>query len=173
MERTPAEAEPVNETVTTIITTIDERSIYDVLKQEHKQINELFKQILDKCVPSADIFNQIKVEWESHMAGEEKYFYPAIKQGADMTFLVDEAFTEHNVEKTLMTEVGTLNETDEMWLPKVKVLCDMIHHQIEKEEGEVFKGAKKILSKQDEKRIARLFENEKMDVKVSQKKNAM
>jgi len=151
----------VTETVTTT-GPVTNRSIYDVLKDDHKKVSELFKQILEKRQPSAATFAQIKMELDAHMAGEEKHFYPAIKQGSDMAFLVDEASVEHNTAKTLIGEVGALSETDEMWLPKVKVLCDIISHHVEEEEKELFKGAKKVLTKEDEKRIAQLFLDEKV-----------
>jgi hemerythrin-like domain-containing protein len=48
-----------------------------------------------------------------------------------------------------------------MWIPKVKVLSDMIDHHIEEEEGEVFKAAKKVLSKDQEEEILSKFEQEK------------
>ena len=140
-------------------------SIYATLKKEHKEVKELFEQILDDKKPSMMIFNQIMNALQPHMSGEEKYLYPAIKKANDPkeenAFLVDEAFEEHKWAKMLAAEICKMDENDEMWLPKVKVLSDMIDHHVEEEEGEVFKAAKKVLSKDEQEEILSQYEQEK------------
>ena len=140
-------------------------SIYSTLKKEHKEVKEMFEQILDDKKPSMTIFNQIMNALQPHMSGEEKYLYPAIKKADESkeenTFLVDEAFEEHKWAKTLASEICKMDENDEMWLPKVKVLSDMIEHHFEEEEGEVFKAAKKVLSKEKEEEILGQYMQEK------------
>jgi hemerythrin superfamily protein len=140
-------------------------TIYSTLKKEHKEVKEMFEQILDECKPSMKVFSQIMDALQPHMAGEEKYFYPAIKK-ADLSndenaFMVNEAFEEHKWAKSLATEICKLDENDEMWLPKVKVLSDMIDHHVEEEEGEVFKAAKKVLNKEQQEEILCQYEQEK------------
>ncbi len=61
----------------------------------------------------------------------------------------------------LAAEICKIDENDEMWLPKVKVLSDMIDHHIKEEEGEVFKAAKKVLSKEKEEEILGQYLQEK------------
>ena len=139
--------------------------IYSTLKKEHKEVKEMFKQILDDKKPSMKIFNQIMDALKPHMSGEEKYLYPAIKADADPkeenALIVDEAFEEHKWAKMLAAEICKIDENNEMWIPKVKVLSDMIDHHIEEEEGEVFKAAKKVLSKDQEEEILSKFVQEK------------
>jgi hemerythrin superfamily protein len=139
-------------------------SIYSTLKKEHKEVKEMFEQILDDKKPSMTIFNQIMDALQPHMSGEEKYFYPAIKAGdpkEENAFIVNEGFEEHKWAKMLAAEICKMEENNEMWLPKVKVLGDMIDHHIEEEEGQVFKAAKKVLSKDQEEEILNKFEQEK------------
>jgi len=140
-------------------------SIYSTLKKEHKEVKEMFEQILDDKKPSMMIFNQIMNALQPHMSGEEKYLYPAIKKADESkeenTFIVDEAFEEHKWAKALAAEICKIDENNEMWIPKVKVLSDMIDHHIEEEEGEVFKAAKKVLSQDQEEEILSKFEQEK------------
>jgi len=140
-------------------------SIYSTLKKEHKEVKEMFEQILDDKKPSMMIFNQIMNALQPHMSGEEKYLYPAIKKADESkeenTFIVDEAFEEHKWAKALAAEICKMDENDEMWLPKVKVLSDMIDHHVEEEEGEVFKAAKKVLSKEKEEEILTQYMQEK------------
>ena len=140
-------------------------NIYSILKKEHKEVKEMFEQILDDKKPSMMIFNQIMNALQPHMSGEEKYLYPAIKKAdesnEECAFLVDEAFEEHKWARMLAAEICKMDENDEMWLPKVKVLSDMIEHHVEEEEGEVFKAARKVLSKDLEEKILSQYEQEK------------
>jgi hemerythrin superfamily protein len=132
-------------------------TIYSTLKKEHKEVKEMFEEILDDKKPSMMVFNQIMEALQPHMSGEEKYFYPAIKKAAESkeenALIVNEAFEEHKWAKALAAEICKMDENDEMWLPKVKVLSDMIEHHIEEEEGELFKAAKKVLSKDQQEQI--------------------
>lgn len=85
---------------------VDEKSsrdlqgtIYSTLKKEHKEVKEMFEQILDDKKPSMKIFNQIMNALQPHMSGEEKYLYPAIKKAGEPkeenALIVNEAFEEH------------------------------------------------------------------------------
>ena len=140
-------------------------SIYSTLKKEHKEVKEMFEQILDDKKPSMKIFNQIMAALQPHMSGEEKYLYPAIKKADESNeenaFIVNEGLEEHKWAKMLAAEICIMDENDEMWIPKVKVLSDMIDHHVEEEEGEVFKAAKKVLSKDQQEEILKNFEQEK------------
>jgi hemerythrin superfamily protein len=137
-------------------------TIYSVLKKEHKEVKAMFEEILDNEEPSKDIFFQIMNALQPHMNGEEQYFYPAIKKASqECNFIVNEAFEEHKWAKKLADEICKITENDEMWLPKVKVLRDMIDHHIEEEESEVFKAAKKLLSTNQQQQILNLYEQGK------------
>jgi hemerythrin-like domain-containing protein len=125
----------------------------------------MFEQILDDKKPSMMIFNKIMNALKPHMSGEEKYLYPPIKKAGEPkeenALMIDEAFEEHKWAKALAAEICKMDENDEMWLPKVKVLSDMIDHHVEEEEGEVFKAAKKVLSKEKEEEILTQYIQEK------------
>jgi hemerythrin-like domain-containing protein len=134
------------------------------LKKEHKEVKGMFEEILDDKKASKNIFLQIVNALKPHMIGEEKYFYSAIKKVGDQEeccFIVNEAFEEHKWARNLLNEIIEMDETEEMWLPKVKVLSDMIDHHIEEEEGEVFKTAKKLLSKDQLQKILEQYKAEK------------
>ncbi len=132
-------------------------SIYDLLKKDHKEVKKLFKQILDECKPDEATYNQIRNALQVHMRGEEEYFYPAIKDGQDARILSNEAVVEHNSAKMLMDEIDNTDEDNEMWLPRVKVLSEMIDHHVEDEEGDLFDEAKKLLNENQEREIGQKF----------------
>ncbi|HLN45053.1 MAG TPA: hemerythrin domain-containing protein [Candidatus Sulfotelmatobacter sp.] len=136
----------------------DNKSIYDLLKKDHTEVKQLFKQILDECKPDEAAYNQIRSALQVHMRGEEEYFYPAIKDGRDARILSNEAMVEHNSAKMLMDEIDNTGEDDEMWLPRVKVLSEMIDHHVEDEEGDLFDEAKKLLNENQACEIGQKFQ---------------
>ena len=76
------------------------------------------------------------------MEGEERYFYPALKQGEDLTFLTNEAIVEHETARTLLNKIAKTAETSE-WAAHVKVLSQIVDMHIEEEESDVFKKQRK------------------------------
>ena len=130
-------------------------SIYDVLKSEHRQVQKLFKQILNESKFN-EVYGQIEKALLLHMQGEEEYFYPNVKT-ADGGFMINEALVEHKAAQNLMSEIDATNSTDEMWLPRVKVLSEIIDRHIKKEENGLFKEAKKSFNEGKECEIAENF----------------
>lgn len=134
-------------------------SIYNILKEEHKEVQKLFKQILDSESFQADVFSQINQALMAHMQGEEKHFYPRLESADETHELTLEAIEEHNAAKQLQSTIADSDK--EVQFAKTQVLSEMIDHHIEDEEKELFKAAKKVLSKEDEMEIGRLFLEEK------------
>ncbi len=136
-----------------------QESIYSILKEEHKEVQKLFKQILDSEKFQADIFSQIDQALTMHMQGEEKHFYPRLTDSDETHELTLEAIEEHNAAKQLQSTIASSDS--EVQFAKTQVLSEMIEHHVEDEEKELFKAAKKVLSKEDENEIGRLFLEEK------------
>jgi iron-sulfur cluster repair protein YtfE (RIC family) len=140
----------------------DNASIYDILKMEHKDVRKLFKQIVDDQRYQDDIYMQIKNALTLHMAGEEKLFYPRLENNAETRTLTLESYEEHVLGKKVINDIDNTTDMDAKYA-KVKVLSDAIDMHIKEEEDDLFKKAKKVLSDNDEKEIARQFMNEKME----------
>lgn len=131
--------------------------VYQMLKKDHENVKVLLNETLENDDPSK--FPKIRRELEAHMLGEEKYFYPAIRK--DETFLVLEGYEEHELGKKLLYELDKLDKDDEHWMPKMKVLQEIIELHIDEEEKEIFTKAKEILSEEQEKQIMRQINREK------------
>ena len=136
-----------------------QESIYHILKEEHREVQKMFKQILDSESFQADIFSQINQALMAHMQGEEKHFYPRLVSADETHELTLEAIEEHNAAKQLQSTIA--DSDSEVQFAKTQVLSEMIDHHVEDEEKELFKAAKKVLSKEDEMEIGRLFLDEK------------
>lgn len=137
-------------------------TIYDLLKLEHKDVKNLFKQIIDKESFQENTYDQIKKALTMHMEGEERLFYPRLQNAPETRMTTLEAIEEHDVGKKVLSDIDNTTDNDDK-LAKLKVLSDTISHHVDEEEGELFKKAKKVLSSYDEHELARLFMTEKLN----------
>jgi hemerythrin-like domain-containing protein len=130
-------------------------TIYDILKEEHEQIAELFQQALSDG--SRVSFFKMRLEVDPHMMGEEKFFYPRLEEKEELRDLVSEAYKEHNEAKTLICEMECMDERDEEWASKLGELKQGIDHHIEGEESKIFERARNSLSQQEAEEIAKQY----------------
>lgn len=138
-------------------------NIYDLLKQDHKDVKKLFKHIVDSERFDSGAYAQIKKALKVHMAGEEKLFYPKLENNSETRLLTLEAYEEHDLSKQIMHDIDMSDKNEEDWLfAKVKVLSEAIEMHVKEEEDDLFKKAKHVFSRDDEHEIGRLFEQEKM-----------
>lgn len=128
--------------------------LFDMLIEDHRNIKQMLDQTITNKDPSQ--FPGIKKELEVHMGGEERYFYPKIMEQDKETALV--SFEEHHIGKVVLNELDSTSQNDESWMPKVKVLRDIIGHHMEEEEDEVFLAAQDMMDSNDEQQIARQIE---------------
>lgn len=112
----------------------------DLLKKDHRKVEELFSQFEDATAASrkAKIAKEICTELKIHTVIEEEIFYPACKgkvEKADM----DEAYVEHDAAKLLINNIEKSEPKSEFYDAKIMVLSEEIKHHV-KEEERFFKG---------------------------------
>jgi len=120
--------------------------LFSLLKQDHRKMMNLFSRLIDQEEMSAEIFSQIQQGLDRHMKSEEEFFYPALEREDESHDLTLEAEEEHHVSKVVMGEVSGMSMSDDHWLPKVKVLRELVDHHIHEEEEELFSKAQDVLS---------------------------
>ncbi|TGC10711.1 hemerythrin domain-containing protein [Methanolobus halotolerans] len=129
--------------------------IYQILKDEHDKMLNLFDEAIN--TGSRDSFMQIKAELHPHMNGEEELLYPVLKEKGSTHDISMEGYEEHHVAKVLLSELDTMSEKDEMWIPKLKVLKENVKHHVEEEEKEMFPASKDVLSAQKAEEIGQKY----------------
>lgn len=139
----------------------DNTKIYDILKIEHRDVRKLFKQLLDEKQFQENIYSQIKMVLQLHMAGEEKFLYPRLENNSETRIITLESYEEHDLGKKVMHDIDNNSDRD-VKFAKLKVLSETIDMHIKEEEDELFKKAKRVLSDYEERTIAREFMDEKM-----------
>jgi hypothetical protein len=126
---------------------------FELLKKDHEKVSSLMKR-LEKTTERGvktrqDLFKQLKDELDVHAHIEETIFYPTLQVEDETEEITREAFEEHRVVKTLLTELEKMSKDDEQWSAKFMVLKENVEHHVEEEEGEMFTKARKALEKEE------------------------
>lgn len=125
------------------------RDMYDLLISDHNLVKGMIDETLQKRDPSK--FNEIKTNLEIHMMSEERFLYPLLREKDKET--MDKSYQEHNVGKIILHELKHMDKDDERWMPKMKVLNDILDHHIHEEEEKIFPESKKLLSTDQQDKI--------------------
>ena len=140
-----------------------------LLKTDHEKVSGIFTQ-LEETTERAEktreeLFTKLKQELDLHAHIEESIFYPAIKQAEETREITMEALQEHHVVKVLLRELDAMEVGSETWTAKLKVLKENVEHHVEEEEGEMFKKARTVLSREQLEELGALMEQEKKQQK--------
>lgn len=127
-----------------------------LLKQDHKLVKDLLGQLAESTTRAvkkrAELLHEIQINLKAHTTIEEEIFYPAFKAAGkkEEEKMYFEALEEHRAAEDLVLPdlLGT-DPSTEQFSGRAKVLKELIEHHIEEEETEMFKDAKKLLSKEE------------------------
>lgn len=143
----------------------------ELLKEDHDKMKDLLEEIEDTDRSDAqrrrELYRQIRAELKLHERLEETLLYPELKQHEETREITLEGFEEHHAANLILDELCDVPVGDENWGPKAKVLKEMIEHHIEEEEGEMFKGAKRVLGKERLEEIGRQMQAMKEEKKAA------
>ena len=138
-----------------------------LLKRDHDKVKGLLRELEPTTERAektrSELFSRIKSELTVHEIIEEEIFYPTLKQHPKAKDIVLEAYEEHNVVDTLMSELSELDVQDETWGAKAKVMIENIEHHIEEEEGEMFEQARKVFDSQELEELGKTMEARKTE----------
>ena len=136
------------------------KNFYEILKKDHRNVKQLFEQIIKGKNRDEGTLNRIARELDIHMSAEEQFLYPELENNQLTRDMALEAREEHDLGREIMGKIDNSLD-DEHWLAKVKVLSDVINGHIKEEEGEMFPKSKKIIDREKEESITRSIEDEK------------
>ena len=136
-----------------------------LLKKDHQTVEKLFARFEKK--PSKEIADRFVRELSVHAAIEEQLFYPAVRQAARAQELEEaeeevlEALEEHHVAKWVLSEIEALDEDDERFEAKCKVLIESVRHHVKEEEGPLFRFARRLFKRDQLDELGRLLQKAK------------
>ena len=155
----------VGKTVATVAARVMPAGPHDpieMLERDHRRFEELFEkgeQTTERASKGrVALLETLKAELQMHELMEEKVLYPALKPHAKARDIVLEGYQEHHVADVLVNELERLPPSDERWGAKFKVLKENIEHHIEEEEGEMFRTARSVLTRNQLDSIGRRME---------------
>jgi hypothetical protein len=123
-----------------------------LLETDHRRFEALFKQGEETTARAAktrrEVLATLVRELEAHELVEEKILYPALKAHPEAKDIVLEGFEEHHVADVIVKELKGLATSNEKWAAKFSVLKENIEHHIQEEEGEMFRTARGIFSRE-------------------------
>lgn len=125
----------------------DQMDAISLLTDDHKKVQKLFRQF-DKLKEEEDesrqdLVKQICAELTIHAQIEEEIFYPAARSAIKDQDLLDEAEVEHTSAKALISQLSSMDVSDDLYDAKVKVLGEYINHHVKEEQDELFPEVKK------------------------------
>jgi hemerythrin superfamily protein len=135
-----------------------------LLKQQHDQVEELFKKIENAKSGKEELFDQIADALAVHSAIEEQHFYPATKDTRTEE-LLQEAVEEHLAVKRIIADLLEMEPDDPQFEAKIKVLKEQVEHHVEEEEKELFPKVRKMHSKEELEDLGVLMEDTAQELK--------
>ena len=143
----------------------------ELLKADHKKVKDLLAELAETTTRAvkkrADLLSQIRINLKAHTTIEEEIFYPAFKEAGekDEAKMYYEALEEHRAagELVLPDLLNTAAES-EQFSGRAKVLKELVEHHVKEEEEEMFKDAKKLLSKDELNELGKRMEQRKAEL---------
>lgn len=131
-------------------TTRNEPDACTFLDADHKAVKKMFKayeeltqsRARDVAQKKMDLAHEICQELTVHAAIEEEIFYPALRDALKETEALAEAEVEHAGAKDLIGQIEAMDQADEMFDAKVKVLGEYIDHHVKEERNQIFPKAR-------------------------------
>ena len=124
-----------------------------LLEQEHRRFENLLKQgeeTTDRARKGRrELLTTLTADLSAHELMEEKVLYPALQSHPEAKDIVLEGYEEHHVADLIVAELKEVATDDEQWGAKFKVLKENIEHHIQEEEGEMFRVARGIFSRDE------------------------
>ena len=124
-----------------------------LLKTDHDRVKKMLEDgesTTERGVKTrTELMALLKREMVVHERIEEEIFYPALKEHPKAKEIVLEGYEEHHVVDEIMGELEQTDVSDETWGAKFTVMKENIEHHIEEEEGEMFRNARQVFSREE------------------------
>ena len=120
-----------------------------MLKKQHQEVEKLFEAFENakSAGPRRKIFEQIADALAVHATIEERHFYPAVKKKQTEDILL-ESVEEHLAIKRVIADLLAMEEDDENFDAKVKVLQEDVDHHVEEEQDVLFPKVEKLFDEE-------------------------
>lgn len=115
--------------------------ITERLKKEHIEIMESLNELLGSPIDDAEkyskAFLEVMMRVDAHERGEEQTIYQALMSDIQVRPIALQAMEEHRVTRELFKDLADVEITEEVWLPRLVVVNNLIALHVQIEEGNV------------------------------------
>ena len=148
---------------------------FKLLKDDHKKVAKLFKEIEGTSESAkktkANLYARLKDELEQHTQLEEQQLYPFLKDCEATKDMVLEAYEEHDIVKTLLSELEEEEVGSDTWATKHKVMKENVEHHVSEEEEELLPEAESALSDKELNKLSQNIAEAKAQTQPGKVKN--
>jgi hemerythrin-like domain-containing protein len=138
-----------------------------LLEQDHRRLEALLKEGEETTeratMRRAELLRTLATEISMHEHLEETLLYPALEAHPEAAEIVREGYEEHHIADVVMRELDALATDHSQWGAKFKVLKENIEHHIEEEEGEMFRTARAVMSREELQQLGETMARMKRD----------
>jgi hemerythrin superfamily protein len=109
----------------------------ELLKADHRDVERWFDEFeqASSDAKKSELADRICTALKTHTALEEEIFYPAFLEATKDEETHHKAEVEHEAAKKLIEDLEASGPDDDYFDAKMQVLCEMITHHVEEEEG--------------------------------------
>ena len=131
------------------------KNAIDLLKEDHAKVRKLLDELTSTHGPKTRerLLAEIHTELAVHTKIEEEIFYPAFKEACEKKEDVEmyyEALEEHRaVDSMVLPDLMKTKPDSEKFGGRAKVLKELVEHHADEEEDEMFKLARKLMTKEE------------------------
>jgi len=140
--------------------------LWQAIKQDHRKVEQLFREIDDGAGDASQLFLQIKQELTAHTEGEERAVYPVLRQHAETKDLVQHSLKEHKEVDQILHQLQQIPKGGSEWTQKLEELKGAVRHHVQEEEEKVIPAAEKVISADRNREMLRGFQQAKQSVAV-------
>lgn len=138
--------------------------IYADLKKDHDRHRKLLDEIEETSRESDErraLFEDLRKELQAHAAAEEQSLYALMLANPDLRDEARHSVAEHKEIDDLLGELVEIEPNDIGWITKFREMRHRYEHHIDEEEEEMFPAAAEELTKSEEDKAAKVFEQRK------------
>ncbi|MER7578169.1 hemerythrin domain-containing protein [Streptomyces sp. NPDC126514] len=137
-----------------------------LLREDHKRVEKLFKAFekTDEgdTAERRRIVDEVIEELTVHAWIEEQYFYPAAREVAPGTQdHVLESIEEHHAVVWMLSELTSMDASDERFKAKMSVVMEQVRHHVEEEEQDWFPDVRKAMGRNRLQELGKQLEEAK------------
>jgi hemerythrin superfamily protein len=145
--------------------------IYNYIRQDHRNVAVLMDELLSLNLSHVQerIFHKLRVELSLHTEAEEQTFYKAVQEASERANVEDRivhAREDHDEIRDLLNFLVNESIAGPRWMEKFGELKHAVEHHVKEEEVEIFAKARRLLSDDEAKHLARDMAMVKQRIRV-------